>query len=70
MSSNPQPSTAKKVIGWILAVLFTLTSFTTIVNFVNGKNKVNPATITALVICIALAKLGFRLIESSKGNKK
>ncbi|MFN4255530.1 MAG: hypothetical protein ACK4Q5_11045 [Saprospiraceae bacterium] len=65
---NPQPSQTKKVIGWILIVLFGLSLLG---NFI-ALGKVPPermaSQLNALFLAVGFIGLGFYLIELGKGK--
>ncbi len=63
---NPEPSFSKKVWGWILIVLFSLSGFGQLMNL--GSEYGGASSINALFIAIGLIGLGFYLLELGKGR--
>jgi hypothetical protein len=64
--SNPEPSSSKKIWGWVLIVLFALSTIGQLVRLGSGHGDSN--SINALFMAIGFVGLGFYLIELSKGK--
>ena len=63
---NPEPSNAKKIWGWVLIVLFSLSVLGQIVRFGSGHG--DESALNALFMTIGFIGLGFYLIELGKGK--
>lgn len=63
---NPEPSNSKKVWGWILIVLFSLSVLGQILQLGSGHG--DASALNALFMAIGFIGLGFYLIELGKGK--
>jgi hypothetical protein len=63
---NPEPSSSKKVWGWILIVLFSLSFLGQIMQLDSGHG--DASALNALFMAVGFIGLGFYLIELGKGK--
>jgi heme/copper-type cytochrome/quinol oxidase subunit 3 len=63
---NPEPSSSKKVWGWILIVLFSLSFLVQIMRLASGHG--DASALNALFMAVGFIGLGFYLIELGKGK--
>ena len=63
---NPEPSSSKKIWGWVIIVLSALSGVGQLIRLGSGNG--DSSSINALFMAVGLIGLGFYLIELSKGT--
>lgn len=64
---NPAPSSGKKIWGWVLIVLFSLSALGSLLKLGNDPNA-DASVLNAVFMAIGFVGLGYYLIELSKGK--